>query len=104
MRFLVKTLQPDTAIGSTLLDATDAADAGRQASAQGYAVLSVTPASLLQRLSAPRASDFPLLLFSRELFSLLDSGIAIVEAIETLAPAFAAARRMTRVDARLNLG
>ena len=85
MRFLVKTLQPDAAIGSTLLDAADAADAGRQASAQGHAVLSVTPASLLQRWSAPRASGFPLLLFSRELLSLLDSGITIVEAIETLA-------------------
>ena len=85
MRFLVKTLQPDAAIGSTLLDAADAAEAGRQASAQGHAVLSITPASMLQRWAAPRTSHFPLLLFSRELLSLLDSGITIVEAIETLA-------------------
>lgn len=84
MRFLVKTLQPGAVIGSTLVDASDVADAARQVKASGFAVVSVNRAPLLQRMGAPRASDFPLLLFSRELLSLLDSGITIVEAIETL--------------------
>lgn len=85
MQFVVKFLKPDTGVGSTLLDATDAADATRLATARGHAVLSVQRPALIQRLRTPRSTGFPLLLFSRELLSLLDSGITIVEAIETLA-------------------
>ena len=85
MQFLVKTLKPDAGIGITMLEATDRADAARLAAVQGHAVLSVARAPLFQRLRAPRSSRFPLLLFSRELLSLLGSGITIVEAIETLA-------------------
>lgn len=85
MQYLVKALKGDTDIGSLLLEAANAADAERQAVAQGYAVLSVTQAPLLKRLRASGATRFPLLLFSQELLSLLDSGISLVEAIETLA-------------------
>lgn len=85
MQYLVKALKGDTDIGSLLLEAANAADAERQAIAQGYAVLSVTHAPLLKRLRVSGAARFPLLLFSQELLSLLDSGISLVEAIETLA-------------------
>lgn len=85
MQFLVKTLKPDAGVGITMLEAADAADAERQVAALGHAVLSVARAPLLGRLRAPGSSRFPLLLFSQELLSLLDSGITIVEAIETLA-------------------
>ena len=85
MRFIVKILQADAGIAAMVLEAADAADAGGQAAAQGHAVVSVARAPLLERLRAPSSSRFPLLLFSRELLSLLDSGITIVEAIETLA-------------------
>jgi general secretion pathway protein F len=85
MQFLVKTLKPDSGVGITLLEAADAADARRQVAALGHAVLSVTRAPLLSRLGAKGATRFPLLLFSQELLSLLNSGITIVEAVETLA-------------------
>lgn len=85
MQFLVKTLKPDAGVGITMLEAADAADAERQVAALGHAVLSVARAPLLGRLRASGSSRFPLLLFSQELLSLLDSGITIVEAIETLA-------------------
>jgi general secretion pathway protein F len=85
MKFLVKTLKPDSGVGITLLEAVDAADARRQVAALGHAVLSVARAPLLSRLGAKGATRFPLLLFSQELLSLLNSGITIVEAVETLA-------------------
>ena len=85
MQFLVKTLKSDSGVGITMLEAVNAADAQAQATAMGHAVLSVARAPLLSRLRAPVATRFPLLLFSQELLSLLDSGITIVEAIETLA-------------------
>lgn len=78
-------MKSDTGVGITMLDAADAADAERQAAAQGHAVLSVTRAPLSGRWRASATVRFPLLLFSQELLSLLDSGISIVEAIETLA-------------------
>ncbi|MFZ3037643.1 MAG: type II secretion system F family protein [Rugosibacter sp.] len=84
MQYRVKTLKADTGVSITLLEAVDAADAQRQAAAQGYTVLSVARAPLLGRLQAPGTARFPLLLFSQELLSLLNSGISIVEAIETL--------------------
>lgn len=67
-----------------MLEAADAADAERQAIAHGYAVLSVAQAPLISRLQTSSTARFPLLLFSQELLSLLNSGISIVEAIETL--------------------
>jgi general secretion pathway protein F len=85
MKFLVKTLKPDSGVGITMLEAADAADARRQVAALGHAVLSVARAPLLSRLGAKGATRFPLLLFSQELLSLLNSGITIVEAVETLA-------------------
>jgi len=85
MQYLVKILKTDSGIGITTLEAASAADARAQVVASGYSVLSVAPAPLLSRLRSSGSSRFPLLLFSQELLSLLDSGITIVEAIETLA-------------------
>jgi general secretion pathway protein F len=84
MQFVVKILQHDAGVATAVLDASDAAEAARLATARGLAVLSVQRPPLWKRLSAPRGSGFPLLLFSRELLSLLASGITIVEAVETL--------------------
>lgn len=85
MQFLVKTLRADMGVCTTMLHAATVDEARSQAQAQGLAVLSVVRAPLLSRLRAPRATRFPLLMFSQELLSLLDSGVTIVEAIETLA-------------------
>lgn len=85
MRFLVKTLNPDGGIGVLALDANDAADASRQAVAQGRAVIAVTRGAAMSFGRAGASTRFPLLLFSQELLALLESGITVVEAIETLA-------------------
>ena len=85
MKYLVKTLQADTGVGTMAVEAASPIDAERQAKAQGHAVLSVGRAPLLSRLQSRNSNRFPLLLFSQELLSLLDSGITIVEGLETLA-------------------
>jgi general secretion pathway protein F len=86
MEFIVKSMQADAVVAVSRLRATDASDALRQAQALGLEVLSVAPASWLSRLNTPRSKGaFPLLLFSQELLQLLNSGVSLVEAIETLA-------------------
>lgn len=86
MQYLIKTLDPGAAgVSTLLLEASDLSDARRQAIARGHAVVSVAPAPLQMRLGKHRSVRFPLLLFSQELLALLQSGITIVEAIETLA-------------------
>lgn len=82
MRFRVKSLQPDLALVSTTVDAADEADARRQLAALGHSVVSVARAS---GGGARGKAAFPVLLFSQELLALLNSGVGIVEAVETLA-------------------
>jgi general secretion pathway protein F len=85
MRFQVRGLKSDGAVMVVALDARDAHDAGNLAVSQGLAVLSVSSAGgMISGILRSRAR-FPLLLFSQELFELLDAGINLVEAIETLA-------------------
>jgi general secretion pathway protein F len=86
MKFLVKTLTPNAGVAITLTEAVSALDAERHVSAQGQTVLSVVRAPLSTWLRNSRGSaKFPLLLFSQELLALLNSGVTIVEAVETLA-------------------
>ena len=86
MQFTIKSLAADATVAISSLQASDAADARRLALSQGLDVLSVVPASWLSRLSKPQpGGKFPLLLFSQELLQLLNSGVSLVEAIETLA-------------------
>jgi general secretion pathway protein F len=71
------------------LDATDGQDAARLAQAQGYTVLAIRPVSTWRReptswLPGKRRVRFPLTLFSQELLALLDAGLSLVEAVETL--------------------
>ena len=86
MEFIVKSLQPDAAVAISRLQAANEGEARAQAEGLGLDVLSVAPASWLSRLSKPQGgAKFPLLLFSQELLQLLNSGVSLVEAIETLA-------------------
>ncbi len=82
MYFKVKALKPGVGISVFVIDAADAGEAGRRAASQGLAVLSVSR-------QAPGAgagrSRFPLLLFNQELLALLESGVSVIEALETLA-------------------
>jgi general secretion pathway protein F len=53
-------------------------------SAQGHAIVSIGLAPFSTRIFSADSARFPLLLFSQELLSLIDSGISMVEALETL--------------------
>lgn len=84
MKFLVKGLSTSGAVTRVDIDAGDAAEARRIALAQGLTVLALRPANLLGNLRPKARSNFAIELFSRELISLLDTGLSLVEAIETL--------------------
>lgn len=84
MKYRVKLVRADMSMTVDVIDANTAADARRHVEAQGNAVLSVTRQRGFNK-SFGAGRDFPLLLFSQELLSLLSSGVSIVEAIETLA-------------------
>ncbi len=85
MRYRIKALKPGEGVVSLALEARDAGDAQAQALGQGYAVLSVSHGAGFSLPSLKGRSRFPLLLFTQELLALLQSGISLVEAIETLA-------------------
>lgn len=70
---------------SLALEAADRADAERQARALGYAVLAIRVRRSLADWLGMRRVRFPLALFSQELIALLEAGLTLVEAIETLA-------------------
>lgn len=65
------------------VSAAHADDALSQAQAQGYTPISASSAAKAHRQQ--RRKKFPLVLFSQELLALLEAGLNLVEAIETLA-------------------
>jgi general secretion pathway protein F len=65
------------------LEAASAAEAAARARGDGLTVLTVHPDRGLESLFTRRA-HFPLLLFTRELLALLGSGLALLEALQTL--------------------
>ncbi len=81
MYFDVKAMKPGAGVVRLTLDAMDAAEAGRQAQNQGLAVLSVAPRT---GQLWTRSARFPLLLFNQELLALLEAGVSLIEALETL--------------------
>jgi general secretion pathway protein F len=86
MRYQVKAVKAGGGIVSLSLDARDDRDAGEQAQSQGYAVLAIRRKGGLARAGLKLgAGRFPLVLFTQELLALLQSGISLVEALETLA-------------------
>ena len=84
MQFLVKALRDPDGVVSVRFDATDEADAERQARLNGLAVLSLRRAVTWKLDLFKRGSRFPLALFAQELLALLQAGLALVEAIEAL--------------------
>jgi general secretion pathway protein F len=85
MRFELKALKGQRGLEALKLEARDAEDAIRQASAQGYTVLSARRSYSLETLLPRSSSALPLALFSQELVALLEAGLNLVEALETLA-------------------
>ncbi len=85
MRYQVKAVKSGGGVVSLSLDARDDRDANEQAQAQGYMVLAVRPTRSLALPQSFGSARFPLVLFTRELLSLLGAGISLLEAIQTLA-------------------
>lgn len=81
MHYRVRALDASLRMRELVLDAQDEADALRQARQQALTPLSV------DRLGARalHRTRFELLLFAQELLALLDAGLALVEALDTLA-------------------
>ncbi len=84
MRFRIKAMKAGEGVVSLAFDARDERDAQAQAVGQGYSVLSVQGGSPFALPGFGRRVRFPLLLFTQELLALLQSGISLVEALETL--------------------
>jgi general secretion pathway protein F len=85
MLFDLKVMGAAGEVSQLRLEARDERSAMQQAEANGYVVLVVRRPSIgfvLPQLR--RSSSFPLLLFSQELLALLESGLALLEALEAL--------------------
>ena len=84
MRFNVLALDARQQVVALTLEAANDTLAADQARAKGLSVVSVEARGF--RLGLPRRSTrFPVMLFSVELVSLLDAGLNLVEALQTLA-------------------
>src|SRR5512142_1603314 len=85
MQYELKALRDKEGLTTLALHASDANDAVLQARAQGYTVIGIKTRQSLQFWRTRRKADFPVVLFSQELLSLLDAGLSLIEALETLA-------------------
>lgn len=83
MNYEIKAYKEAQGIVRLRYDAANLAEALRRAEAEGYRVVSSRARASLPAL-IPR-SRFPLVLFSQELLSLLEAGLPLLEAIDTLA-------------------
>lgn len=103
----VKALKPPAGVVLLKLSAADEREAAAQARERGYTVLSARRAGSWEGVLARLRARFPLVLFSQELLALLNAGLNLVEALETLE---AKERRpehrsvLARLLARLNEG
>lgn len=80
MKFLVKGLSAQGVAQQQLVDALSPQEAQAQMTAQGWLVVDVT-----RKRGQSRKHEFSQLLFTQELLALLEAGLSVVEAIDTLA-------------------
>jgi general secretion pathway protein F len=85
MKFNAKVIRGGADIARIVVDATDRDDALRQIVSQGHVLLSLQSSAAWKTILGRRPPRFPLALFSQELLALLRAGLAVVEALETLA-------------------
>ncbi|MCY1290630.1 putative type II secretion system protein F [compost metagenome] len=85
MRFLVKGVGKQSGVVSLVVDANSAADARRQAEDQGVRVLALHNEQRWSLASLRGKEQFPLVLFSQELTTLLNAGLPLIDALESLA-------------------
>lgn len=107
MRFEAKAMQASGQVVIIGIDAPDAADAAAQLQASGHRIITLAGRrswSLTRERGAP---PLPLVLFCQELLALLEAGLALVEALETLGEKEARpelARALAQTVARLREG
>jgi general secretion pathway protein F len=87
MQFQIKAVDAGKGIINMLLEAPTAEAARQAAEHQGLRVMSLNPKRPLWALglSLGRRQEFPLVLFSQELATLINAGLSLVNAIESLA-------------------
>ncbi|NMG77448.1 type II secretion system F family protein [Aromatoleum diolicum] len=85
MRFHVKGVNSAAGVVSLTLEAPTSIDAQHLAELQGLRVLSLRSAQRWPTLRWRRREAFPLVLFSQELATLLNAGLALIDALESLA-------------------
>jgi general secretion pathway protein F len=83
MRYRVKTLRPGSGVATLTVEALDESEITSRLQREGAQVISITAER--GGMLAARRARFPLLLFTQELIALLDAGLTLTEALETLA-------------------
>ncbi len=83
MRYRVKALRPGTGVSALTVEALDEAEVTARLQREGAQILSIVAER--GNWLATRRARFPLLLFTQELIALLDAGLSLTEALETLA-------------------
>lgn len=83
MRYRVKALRPGSGVTTLTIEALDEGEVASRLQREGAQVLSIV-AEHGNWLNS-RRTRFPLLLFTQELIALLDAGLTLTEALETLA-------------------
>src|SRR6185369_8684945 len=107
MRYQVKAVRGHADIVDLAIEAFDAPTAARQAREQGYAVLAVKRAGSFGARAAKRGGRLRVLGFTQELIALLEAGLNLVAAIETLAEkeeSPGTSQVLTRILERLHRG
>src|SRR5258708_17152725 len=84
MRYQLKAIGPGGGVESIDSQAPDETTAVRQLEGRGYTVLSVRAKHTLGAPWGGRSQRFPVALFSQELRVLINAGLPLVEAIDTL--------------------
>ncbi len=92
MRYRVKALRPGVGVTALTVEALDEAEASARLQREGAQVLSITAEH--SSWLGTRQARFPLSLFTQELIALLDAGLTLSEALETLA------EKETRTESR----
>ena len=81
MRFKVKAINAAQGVSVTTIDAPSEVDARRQLAERGLQIISI---GRDLKLNIAGGKKFPIVSFSQELVALLDAGLSLVEAIDTL--------------------
>lgn len=84
MQYEIKALRNNEGPTTFALEAGDVNSAVLQAKALGFMVIRIKPKLSWQKWKKHRKLEFPVVLFSQELLSLLDAGLSLIEALETL--------------------